>query len=189
MMTKLYKPTENTIIVLILIWYYRIFGITFGGLIFGKSGEFIINKKLKIFGHFLTLSLIIVYIVFSRILINSEVINHIRDDGFKVTYYLVIFCREVRDILIIICLIYYQCKSSHLFKILTTYPIRKRKNQILIFMSIITQLLFLVICSLYHLGSVDTFISPKNIIFVIILTIYSSIALSAIHCIPLGKIY
>jgi hypothetical protein len=38
----------------IILRYFRIFGLTFGGFTLNKSEEFIVNKNLKIFGHIYT---------------------------------------------------------------------------------------------------------------------------------------
>ncbi len=43
----------------IILWYFRIFGLTFGGFTLSKNGEFIVNTKLKIFGHIYTILIIV----------------------------------------------------------------------------------------------------------------------------------
>jgi hypothetical protein len=174
------------LIVLLFVWYYRIFGITFGGLV-TKSGECIVNRKLKIFGNIFTISLTILYIIASRIVIDARVFGQIYDSGFTIIYYSITFCREIKDILVVINLYYYQFKGFELFKLLTEYKLTKKQYNL--FFLILFSLIFLVqgICALIYLTSFKMNINFLNALFLIILNIFAIMNAFTIHFITWGK--
>jgi len=174
------------IIVLIYIWYYRVFGITFGGLVI-KSGKCFVNKKLKIFSNFLITVLIIGFIVLSQTIVDFKIMNQLFYSGFTVVYYLLNFCRELRNILVIINLFYYQFKGFHLFEILITYQIKRHSHQILILILFSIHLLVMIMFTFIYLFSFKVNIIYVNSMLSSALTIYYFITLSAIHFINFGK--
>jgi hypothetical protein len=175
-----------SIIVTTFICYYRIFGITFGGLVI-RRGKCVVNKNLKIFGNILTISMIIVFIILSRITINNNAFGKLYSSGFAIIYYLLSICREVRDILVIINLYYYQFRSSDLFSALTTYPMKKKKHKIFIFSVIIIHILIYSILAMIYLKFFSEDVISIRTIHVLFLGIYYSIALTVIHVTTWGK--
>jgi len=174
------------LIALVFIWYYRIYGITFGGLV-TKSGECIVNRKLKIFGNIFTISLIILYIIASRIVNDARVFGQIYDSGFTIIYYSINFCREIKDILVVINLYYYQFKGFELFKILTEYKLTKKRYN-LFFLTLLS-LIFLVqgISTLICLTSFKMNINFLNTLLLVILHIFATMNIFTIHFITWGK--
>jgi hypothetical protein len=175
------------IIVATFICYYRIFGITFGGLVI-RRGKCVVNKNLKIFGNILTISMIIVFIILSRITINN-VYEKLYSSGFAIIYYLLSICREVRDILVIINLHYYQFRSFDLFSALTTYPMKKKKHKIFIFIILIIHILIYSILAMIYLTFFSKDVISIQTILVLFLGTYYAIALSVIHFITWGKFF
>ena len=70
-----------------LIWYYRIIGITFGGIQFNQNNEIVSNKWLRYYGFLST----IVYSVIGLIAIYHKMNDHVHlsfyENGLKMTYY------------------------------------------------------------------------------------------------------
>jgi hypothetical protein len=170
----------------VLIYYYRIFGITFGGLV-ERNGELVVNEKFKLFGNLVTISLIGLYIITSRCVFDSRFFDQIYASGFTVVYYLIILCREIRDILVIINLYYYQFKGFELFKVLVEYKITKTKYKLFILILYVLHLSVQVIYALIYLTCFKTNLSLINAIISVFLNTYITITLFAIHFITWGK--
>jgi hypothetical protein len=170
----------------VLIFYYRIFGITFGGLV-KRNGEFVVNKKFKLFGNIFTLSLIGLYLITSRYLFDSRFLDQIYASGFTIVYYLIILCREIRDILVVINLYYYQFKGFELFKVLIEYKITKTKYKLSILMLYILHLSVQVIYALIYLTCFKTNLGSIKAIISVFLNTYITITLFAIHFLTWGK--
>jgi hypothetical protein len=84
-LTKSVKKVD--LVHLKILWFCRIFGLTFGGLVIKENGEFSVNKSLKIFGNIVTL-IIITNEIYMRIEFINE-INFMYKSNFKVFYYTV----------------------------------------------------------------------------------------------------
>jgi hypothetical protein len=176
------------IIVAIFIRYYRIFGITFGGLVI-RSGKCVVNKNLKIFGNVLTISLMIGFIILSRITLKHVNLVKIYDSGFVIIYYIISISREVRDILVIINLYYYQFKSFDLFNALMTYRMKKKKHKFLTLMLLIIHISAYLIFVFIYLTFFSKDVISIQTILVFSLSTFYSMTLSAIHFITWGKIF
>jgi hypothetical protein len=170
----------------VLIFYYRIFGITFGGLV-KRNGEFVVDEKLKLFGNIFTIFLIGLYLITSRYVFVSRFFDQIYASGFTVVYYLIILCREIRDILVVINLYYYQFKGSELFKVLIEYKITKTKYKLFILILYVLHLSVQVIYGLIYFTCFKTNLSLTNTIISVFFNIYITITLFAIHFITWGK--
>lgn len=173
-------------IVSLFVWYYRIFGITFGGLV-TKSEECIVNRKLKIFGNVFTISLMVLYIIASRIVFDTRVFDPIYDSGFTIIYYSIVICREIKDILVIINLYYYQFKGFELFKLLTEYKLTKKRYNL--FFLILFSIIFLVqgIYVLIYLTSFKMNTVCLNALILVILYIFGITSIFTINFITWGK--
>jgi len=173
------------IIVYILIWYFRIYGITFGGLVF-KNGECFVNKNIKIFGYIFITVLIIIFIILSRTSIDNDVFDQLYSAGFTIIYYLVKICKEIGDLLILINMFYYQFNGFNLFELLTRYQIKKMKYKVLVLTTLFSQLLILGTFTFIYFNTFN-FITYFNGIQSFILGIYYSIHFFSIHFITWGK--
>jgi hypothetical protein len=176
------------LIVLLFVWYYRIFGITFGGLV-TKNGECIVNRNLKIFGNVFTISLMILYLIASRFVFGTRIFGQIYDSGFTIIYYSISICREVKDILVVINLYYYQFKGFELFKLLTEYKLTKKRYNL--FFLILFSLIVLVqgIYALIYLTSFKMDINFLNALLLVVLNIFAAIHILTIYFITWGKIF
>jgi hypothetical protein len=174
------------LIVFVFIWYYRIFGITFGGLV-TKKGESIVNKKLKVLGNILTISLIILYLIASRFVFSTGVFDQIYDSGFIIIYYTMTACKEIKDILVVINLYYYQFKGFNLFEILMKYKLTKIRYNLFLLLTFILHVAIQGICAFIYLTSFKMNVSFVNVLFLVILNIIAITSAFAIHFITWGK--
>jgi hypothetical protein len=120
------SPLINTII----LWYFRIFGLTFGGFTLNKSEEFIVNTKLKIFGHIYTILIIVSLNIHFLINRESKYLDSIYNSGYKLIYYLIFISSLFARFMV--CFGYIQLRGFELFKVLFSYPIKTLKNKIII---------------------------------------------------------
>jgi hypothetical protein len=176
------------IIVTIFIRYYRIFGITFGGLVI-RRGKCVVNKNLKIFGNLLTISMMIGFIILSRITLNHENFADLYDSGFVIIYYIIRISKEVRDILVIINMYYYQFKSFDLFNALMIYRMKKKKHKFFTLMLLIIHISFYAIFALIYLTYFSKDIISIQTILIFSLANFYSITFTAIHFITWGKTF
>jgi hypothetical protein len=72
-----------------IIWFYRILGITFGGLSVGNNGEFREKRPFKIFGYIYASVVTIVALVGTVIAFRIKDILDIYEEGFPVIYYII----------------------------------------------------------------------------------------------------
>jgi len=174
------------LIVFVFIWYYRIFGITFGGLV-TKKGECIVNKKLKVLGNILTISLMILYLIASRFVFGTGVFDQIYDSGFKIIYYTMTACKEIKDILVVINLYYYQFKGFNLFEILMKYKLTKVRYNLLLLLTFTLHLAVQGICAFVYLTFYKMNISFVNVLCLVILNIIAITSIFTIHFVTWGK--
>jgi hypothetical protein len=172
-------------IVLVFLWYYRIFGITFGGLVI-KSGECVINRNFKIFGNIFTIWLMAGMLISSRIIIDFDVIRQIYVNGFTIIYYLIYISRAMKDILVAINLYYYQFKGFHLFEVLMKYQMKEKKYKIIILLIFLIHLLIEAIYILIYLTSIETNIVFANAVIYVLWNLFVTITQTAIHFITCG---
>jgi hypothetical protein len=103
------KGEKNSIFIRLLLWYYRIFGLTFGGLIITKTNECKINQILKRFVFITTILIIIVLYYLEFNCDKSELNNKVYTHGFKIISYLLWFVRHLTKIVLTLncCYIYF----------------------------------------------------------------------------------
>jgi hypothetical protein len=176
------------IIVSLFIYYYRIFGITFGGLVI-RRGKCVVDKNLKIFGNLLTISMIIVFIILFRIMNNNKFSDKLYSSGFKIVYYLMTICTEMRNILVIINLHYYQFRSYGIFDALMTYRMKKKKHKILIFIILLIHISACAIFAFIYFTFFSKGVISTRTIIVFSSSTFYSIANYSIHFITWGKFF
>jgi hypothetical protein len=176
------------LIVSVFLWYYRFFGITFGGLVIRKE-ECITNRRFKIFGNIFTICLMCVLFISSRIIIDFGVIQQIYNSGFTIIFYLIWSSRVMKDILVVINLYYYQFKGIHLFEVLMKYQIKERKYKTLILVIFMIHLMIEVAYILVYLTYMSSHIVFANAVIYVLWNLFITIALSAIHFLTWGKIF
>ncbi len=127
-MTKSVKKVD--LVHLIILWFCRILGLTFGGIVIKENGEFSVNKILKIYGNIFTIIIIIIEI-YMRIECRNE-INFIYESNFKIFYYLSNASIALISANIILNLLYVQLKGFRLCKLWLNYPLEKLRNKIIV---------------------------------------------------------
>jgi hypothetical protein len=181
-LNTLFSP-KAPLIAMIFIWYYRIFGITFGGLV-TKSGEFIVNRKLKLWGNIFTIFIIIIYLVSSAIIFGIRVSYQLYDSGFIISYYSITICREIKDLLVAMNLYYYQFNGFHLFELLMKYKLTKTRYNLFLLLLFTLQFLAQGFYAFTYFKMGAIFL---NVLFTVILNIFGIMTISVIHFITWGK--
>jgi hypothetical protein len=106
---------------------------TFGGFTLNKNEEFIVNRKLKIFGHIYTI-LITVSLNISILASNksNNDLEAIYNSGYKIVYHLIIIFSLLTRFLVFFNFGYIQLRGFELFKVLFSYPIKTLRNKIIL---------------------------------------------------------
>jgi hypothetical protein len=182
------KREKNSIFIRLLLWYYRIFGLTFGGLIITKTNECKINQNLKRFSFITTILIIIALNYLEFDCDKPDLNNKIYSHGFKIIYYLVRFVGHLTKILLSLNCCYIQFRGFGLFRILLKYPIRRMRSKILI-ASLFFAILLLQLTAFYtNFIATKRNLSLKYVSLITFNIIYYSLALSSIHFTTWGKI-
>jgi hypothetical protein len=126
------RRKNKSIFIRLLVWYYRIFGLTFGGLIITKTNECKINQNLKRFSFITTILIIIVMNILDFDYSKDNPRNQIYSHGFKIISYLLWTREHMTKILFALNFCYIQFRGFGLFRILLKYPIRRMRSKIVI---------------------------------------------------------
>jgi len=183
------KPKSNIpLINKIILWYFRIFGMTFGGFTLNKNEEFIVNRKLKIFGHIYTI-LITVSLNISILASNksNNDLEAIYNSGYKIVYHLIIIFSLLTRFLVFFNFGYIQLRGFELFKVLFSYPIKTLRNKIIL--SILFGIAIAVQISLLakNINSTKNYFSLIYILITIFGLICYIVSLTVIPLITFGK--
>jgi hypothetical protein len=183
----LLKRTNKSTFIRLLVWYYRIFGLTFGGLIITKTNECKINQNLKRFGCITTILIIITvnYLLFDYNKPNFK--NRVYSHGFKTISYLLWFVRHLTKIDLTLNYCYIQFRGFGLFRILLKYPIRRMRSKIVI-ASLFFGILLLQLTAFYlRFVATENRLSIKYVSIMTFMIIYYSLSISIIHFMTWGK--
>jgi hypothetical protein len=115
---------------LIILWFCRILGLTFGGLVIKENGEFSVNKTLKIYGNFITI-IIIIFEIFFYIEFKDEY-DFIYESNFKIFYSITNTILVFTYVNTILNLFYIQFKGFDLCKLWFSYRLEKLRNKIIV---------------------------------------------------------
>ena len=105
----------------LIVWYYRMLGITFGGLSVGTNGEFKTITSLKIFGYICATFVTIFTISLTIIFINLDDIKNIRATESKLIYSFILMNFIFYKIVIITNLWFLQHKGFKLMIVIEKY--------------------------------------------------------------------
>ncbi len=157
---------NNSLFITLILWYYRLFGITFGGLVLNKTQECVVNKYMNIFGFITTFFIIIIMIMESVLMIINgfPLLNQLYNSGFITIYYLIMLKIMFSKIYCVFNFYYYQFKASKLFTVLQTYPINGIRNKIIIYTSFVITIIFQILITYFCLTSVQILFSHLNLI-------------------------
>jgi len=182
---------NNSLFITLILWYYRLFGITFGGLVLNKTQECVVNKYLNIFGFMTTFFIIIIINLENIFIIKVRFLNldKLYNSGFITIYYLSLFSSLLSRIYCNFSSGYYQFKASKLFTVLQTYPINRIRNKIIIYTSFVIAITFQLLIIYFCFKPIQKLFSQTNAISVIISfhLYYESIVESTISIITWGK--
>jgi hypothetical protein len=181
------KGEKNSIFIRLLLWYYRIFGLTFGGLIITKTNECKINQNLKRFGVMTTI-LIVIALNYVQFDFNKpDLKNKLYSHGFKSIYYLLWIVGLLSKIQFSLNFCYIQFRGFGLFRILLKYPIRRMRSKIVI-ASLFFAILLLQLTAFYlRFVSTKNRLNLKYVSFMTFMIIYFSLAIFMIHFMTWGK--
>jgi hypothetical protein len=181
------KGEKNSIFIRLLLWYYRVFGLTFGGLIITKTNECKINQNLKRFGLFTTILIIIVINILDFDHNKDNPRNKIYSHGFKIISYLLWTVKYMRKILFALNFCYIQFRGFGLFRILLKYPIRRMRSKIVI-ANLFFAILLLQLSAFYaYFVTTEERLSLKYISYFIFTIIYHSFAHFSVNFMTWGK--
>jgi hypothetical protein len=115
------------------IWFYRILGITFGGVSIDSENNFYVNKYLKYYGFLytivITLCSVTVFLVFST---SDEVLDAYKH-GQVMTYWVVVLTSLLLIFQVMVNLWYLNLNGIKFIEIFVQYDMNIKKNQIIIF--------------------------------------------------------
>ena len=132
----------------------RIIGITFGGLVI-RNDKLEYNRNLKILGNVLTLFCIILFVGFSQMLFQWKMFYQFYKKGFLFMFYLLSANKDLREVLVVLNLLYIQTKSSKLFEFLSKYSLKRRFHKILISSLFITNYMTVVLSSVLMISALS----------------------------------
>jgi hypothetical protein len=182
------QKSNIPIIKKIILWYFRIFGLTFGGFTLNKNEEFIVNRKLKIFGHIYTILIIvtlnILYLTSNKSYIDLEAIYN---SGYKIVYHLIIIGLQLSRLLIFFNFGYIQLRGFELFKVLFSYPINTLKNKIILSILLGIAVAIQITILAMNINSAKNYLSLKYFLIVIFGLICNIVSLIVIPLITFGK--
>jgi MFS family permease len=156
------KTKKKTRIPLI-IWYYRILGITFGGLSVGSDGVFREKRLLKIFGYIYASLVTIMATIGTILTFTIKDILDIYEGGFPIIYYIIIATLSFYVIVALSNLWFFQHNGMKLLII-----IKKYKYSDYEFSKVFLMVCFVHIVAVVFLYSIETIVWEKtafNIIY------------------------
>jgi hypothetical protein len=146
-----------------IIWYYRILGITFGGLSVGSDGEFREKRLLKIFGYIYASLVTIMATVGTILTFTIKDIMDIYEGGFPIIYYIIIATLSFYVIVALSNLWFLQHNGMKLLIVIKKYKYSDYK-----FSKLFLMVCFAHIVAVVFLYSIETIVLEKtafNIIY------------------------
>ncbi len=137
-----------------IIWYYRMLGITFGGLSVGSNGEIRKRRIFKIFGYIYALLVTIGTLVGMIFTFKIKEILDVYEGGFPIIYYLIIATVLLYLIVVLSNLWFFQHNGMKLLLIIKKYKYSDYKFS----------KLFLIICFV-HIVVVILVFTYETIVF------------------------
>jgi hypothetical protein len=115
------------------IWFYRILGLTFGGVSIDSENKFYVNKYLKHYGFLCSIGITLYNIIGFIIFATSDEILDVYKSGQVMAYYWGILTYFLTLFQIIVNLWYLNLNGMKFIEIFVQYETNIRKNQIIIF--------------------------------------------------------
>ena len=146
------------------LWFYRLIGITFGGLSIDSNGKFHINRCLKLFGYFYAIVFSVVFVICFSYMLTTERFKSLYADNDRTAYFVVIFYYTSQLVHIIINLWYLNRKGLTFVRIFVTFQMQIQKNQRILFGFWIIHVLVPILSLFYRFLTTDI-IEKTNLFF------------------------
>jgi len=171
----------------LLLWYYRVLGLTFGGSTITQNNELAVNQKLKYFGHITTLLITILLNILMQLNAEPEHMKQLYNTEFKLIYYLFFLIKILTRIQFSVNLIYYQMRGIQFFKLLLEYPIKHIRSKIIIISLWIVIFIFQLFAIYINFNVTKNQISFMEALRILFTVIYFTTSISAIYLMSWGN--
>ena len=147
------------------LWFYRLIGITFGGLSIDSNGKFHINRCLKIFGYCYEIFYAVLFIICFNYMLSTTQFQSLYENNDETAYFVVIFYYCSQLVQIIVNLFYLNRKGMVFVKVMVEFQeIEIKKNQKILFTFWIIHILVPVLSLVYSFTATDlTYFYETNI--------------------------
>jgi hypothetical protein len=137
------------------IWFYRLLGLTFGGVSINSENKFFVNKYLKYYGFLCSIGATLYNIIGFFIFATSEQILAIYRSGQVMAYYLGVLINFLLVFQITVNFWYLNLNGIKFMEIFIQYDLNIRKNQIIIFIIWICHIITPFVGMFYGLWASD----------------------------------
>jgi len=165
------------------IWFYRILGLTFGGVSINSENKFFVNKYLKYYGIFSSILITLFYINGIIVSLTSEEILAVYKYGQDMIYWVGVLTNLFLTIQIIVNLWFLNLNSTNFMEILVQYKLKIGKNQIIIFIIWICHIIIPFVGIFYGLYS-SKMIKTSSPMIAISVTIFKLCSFYGIWAVP-----
>ena len=132
------------------IYFNYIIGITFGGLVI-RDDHFVYNRRLKSIGNLTTILSAIAFVTLSQLVISDVFYKGVQQQGFYAIYLFITVVKFVKEVLVVINLVYLQTKSDKIFTFLAKYPVKRLYNWIIVSVIFLINCSFIIIISIFYI--------------------------------------
>ncbi len=185
-MSKTYSLIKNLPIIRVYIWFYRLLGITFGGIAINSDEKLYSNRHLKYFGYLFALSFTTISITSFYFFVPSN--KAIYKSGELFVYCMVFATKGLQIIHGLVNLWYLNISCFKFLEIYSQFQMEIKRNQIILFLIWICHLLLPIAFLSYGLFSTDiiknlSFCEALLIFVIRICSFFSFWAVSFLTCI------
>jgi hypothetical protein len=146
------------------IWFYRILGITFGGISIDSENKFFINKYLKYYGFLYNIVIILYNITGFLVISTSEEILAAYKYGQIWVYWVIVLINLLLLFQIMVNLWYLNLNGMKFIEIFVQYDMKIGKNQIIIFIIWICHIIIPFVGMFYYLYTSKMVITQSPVI-------------------------
>jgi hypothetical protein len=164
-------------------WFYRILGITFGGISINSENKFFVNKYLKYYGILCSILITLFYINGIIVSLTSEEILAVYKYGQDMIYWVGVLTNLFLTIQIIVNLWFLNLNSTNFMEILAQYNMKIGKNQIIIFIIWICHIIIPFVGIFYGLYS-SKMIKTSSPMIAISVTIFKLCSFFSVWAFP-----
>ena len=115
------------------LWFYRLIGITFGGISIGHNGKFCISKSLNFFGYCYAIAFSIGFVATFIYTMSTDRFHSLYSDSSRTVYWAIVFYYSSKLVHIVINLLYLNRKGSILLNVFVDFKMKTGRNQTILF--------------------------------------------------------